>query len=148
MTKELSKNYLSLVLILLLVSFTSFIYFFVHFSVDGNIAALQSLPSLKENEHLYLNALHSNAILARNMLTGSVILTSFVFYIFYHRFMKKNYKSLACLKALGFKDSVISSLFWAFTFILSVLGGLLGLIAGYFASDLLLKSGMKSYQMS
>jgi len=148
MTKELSKNYLSLVLILLLVSFTSFIYFFVHFSVDGNIATLQSLPSLKENEHLYLNALHSNAILARNMLTGSVILTSFVFYIFYHRFMKKNYKSLACLKALGFKDSVISSLFWAFTFILSVLGGLLGLIAGYFASDLLLKSGMKSYQMS
>ncbi len=148
LTKELLKNYFSLILIFLLVFLTSFIYFFVHFSIDGNRLVLNALSSLSENQVLYQNALSSNTTLARNMLIASIILTSFVYFVFFQRFFKKNGKDLGCFKALGFKDYSLSTCFVVFTAIISILGGLVGLSVGYFASDILIEAGMKSYEVS
>lgn len=146
--KELFKNLFSVILIFLLVFFTSFMYFFVHFSIDGNMIVLNALSSLSENQVLYKNALSSNTILARNMLIASILLTSFVYFVFFQRFYKKNSKDLGCFKALGIKDYSIASCFAIFSAIISVLGGLIGLIIGYFASDILIEAGIKSYEVS
>ena len=148
LTKELLKNKLFICLIFLLTCFTSFMYFFIHFSIDGNLRHLKSLSSLTENQKLYLNALNSNTSLAASFLWGSILLTGFVFFIFFYVFFKKNSKALGTFKALGFKDSTISYSFVSFSFMLSILGGALGLPLGYFAGDILIQANIASYQVT
>jgi putative ABC transport system permease protein len=147
-TKELLKDRFFVGLMFMLVFFTSFMYFFVHFSIDGNMHTLNALSSLGEHELLYQNALISNTILARNMLIVSILLTGFVYFMFFHRFFKKNSKQLGCLKSLGFKDNALRNYFIAFSAIVSILGGLLGLGIGYFATDILQQASMRSYQVT
>lgn len=148
LTQALLKNKILICLLFLLTCFTSFMYLFIHFSIDGNMGILKTLPSLTENETLYLNALNSNTSLASSFLLGSLILTGFVFFIFFYSFFKKNSKSLGTLKALGFKDKNLYSAFMSFAFMLSIIGGTIGLIFGYFASDILLSANTTSYQVS
>lgn len=147
LTQEILKNKIFVALMFILTFFTSFMYFFVHFSIDGNMRLLNSLSSLSEHQILYQNALISNTILARNILMPSILLTGFVFYMFFYRFFNKNNKQLGCLKALGFKDSTLRHCFIHFSAIISILGSLLGFGIGYFASDILLQAGMRSYQV-
>ena len=145
LTKEILKSKIYVGLMLLLTTFTSFMYFFVHYSIDGNMLRLDSLPALNENQLLYRNGLVSNTILSFNILAVSTALTGFVFAMFYFRFLKTGGKQLGCLKALGFKDATLCGFFIGFTSCLSLVGGLSGFCAGYFASDILIEAGRESY---
>lgn len=145
LTKELFKNKIFLVLMLILSSFTSFMYFFVHFSIDGNVMKLNSLSKLTQNQILYKNALISNTILARNVFIGLVMLSAFVFTMFFYHFFKVNEKQFGCLKSIGFKDKMLCNFFMAFTIIISLIGGLVGLCSGYFVSDVLINANLQSY---
>lgn len=146
--KEIMKNKIFVSLMFILTSFTSFMYFFVHFSIDGNMRLLNALSTLNEHQVLYQNALISNTILARNILIAFILLTGFVFCMFFYRFFNKNSKQLGCLKALGFKDNALRRCFTRFSAIISIFGSLLGLGIGYFAADILLQAGMSSYQVT
>ena len=146
--KEIFKNKIFAILMFILTFCTSFIYFFVHFSIDGNMNILNSLSSLSEHQLLYKNALSSNTILARNILVVFIALTSFVFCMFFYRFFKQNSKEIGCLKSLGFKDSDLCNCFVAFSALISILGGILGLGLGYLVSDVLLQAGSISYQVT
>lgn len=145
---ELLENKRFVTLLLILSSFTSFMYFFVHFSIDGNLNQLNAFHSLTENQILYKNGMISNGILARNILTGFLVLTGFVFVLFYYRFIQFNKCQLGCLKALGFHGLCLTGLSMAFTAFLSLLGAILGLIGGFFASDILIQAGEKTYFVS
>ncbi|MGL5676918.1 MAG: FtsX-like permease family protein [Cellulosilyticaceae bacterium] len=146
--KETLKNKLFISLMLLLTVCTSFMYFFVHFSIDGNLRTLNQLSSLSENQLLYKNALVSNTILATNILLAFILLTGFVFVMFFYRFFKKNSKVIGTLKSLGFKDAFLRKFFVYLSFGLSLLGGLVGLMGGYLMSDTLLQASIRSYQVS
>ncbi len=145
LTREIFKNKIFIVLMILLSVFTSFLYFFVHFSIDGNMRWLDALPTLNENQLLYRNGLVSNTILALNMLAALTVLTGFVFTMFFSRFFKIGGKQLGCLKSLGFKDAMLRGFFVTFTATLSLMGGLIGLGGGYFASDVLIEASKQSY---
>lgn len=147
-TREIVRNKIFVFLLFLLSAFTSFMYFFVQFSIDGNMKMLKSLSVLSENQLLYQKALNSNVILSKNFLIVLIGLTSFVFAMFFYRFYKSNGKQIGCLRALGYKNRVLRSYFVSFTAILFLVGGLFGFVFGYFASDILINANKQSYNLA
>ena len=71
-----------------------------------------------------------------------------MFSVCFYRFFKQNSKEIGCLKSLGFKDSDLCNCFVAFSALISILGGILGLGLGYLVSDVLLQAGSISYQVT
>lgn len=87
--KELLKNKVYLVLISLLSCFTTAMFFYWSFPVDGNLDALNTLPSLTENQGFYKQALLSNIILGKNLFNTSIAVTALVFAMFFYLFSKQ-----------------------------------------------------------
>ena len=148
MIKELFRKKIFLALMFLLTVLTSFMYFFVHFSIDANLKWLNKLPSLNEKQAAYQNGLMSNASLASDMLLGFLALTSFVFAFVFVRFYREHQKQIGAFKALGFTGRDINSVFWKVTFVMSLTGGVIGLIGGFFASDILISANREAYLIS
>lgn len=143
--QSLLKNKIFVFLMFLLSVFTSFMYFFVHFSIDLNYKRLQSIAVLNEKQQLYWTALTSNINLARSFLFGFLLLTGFVECMFYYRFFKENKKQLGCLKTIGYTDSELVRVFLKATVVLTISGAVTGCIAGYFASDILIDANKTTY---
>lgn len=143
--KQIARNKIFVFLLLLLTMLTSLSFFFAIFSIDGNMAVLNTLPVLTENQQLYKNALNSNTTLAYNFFASLTGLTAFVFVMFFYRFYCSNKRQIGCMKALGFKDNALRSCFVVFTAILSILGAVLGLIGGYFLSSVLINANARTY---
>ncbi|MDD3415571.1 MAG: ABC transporter permease [Lachnospiraceae bacterium] len=148
LTKQIVSNKIFVTLLLLLTILTSLSFFFVKFSIDGNMETLNSLPSLTENQELYKVALSSNTALANMFFFSLTSLTAFVFVMFYYRFFRENRKQIGCLKSLGYKDSFLRLYFVIFTATLSVIGSLLGLVGGYFLSNILIQANTKTYEVT
>ncbi len=148
LTKQIARNRIFVVLLFLLTVLTSLSFFFVRFSTDGNMAVLDSLASLTENQELYKIALNSNTSLAFSFFVSLTGLTSFVLIMFFYRFFRSSVKQIGCLKALGFKDNVLRSYFIIFVAVLSTIGALLGLLGGYFLSSVLIGAYIRSYSVT
>ncbi|WP_343248752.1 ABC transporter permease [Diplocloster hominis] len=146
--RELLRNKIFTILLLLLTTFTSFMYYFVHFSVDANIKVLESIPQLTKNQQLFYTGLSSNIILSRNLLAAFLLLTAFVFAIYFLNFYRQNQKQLGGLKALGFSNTQILIPCLLYTVLLSLTGAVFGLAAGYFASDILILASEQSYSLT
>lgn len=145
LVQSLSKNKIFVFLMFLLSVFTSFMYFFVRFSIDVNYKRLQSIAVLNEKQQLYWTALTSNISLARSFLFGFLLLTGVVECMFYYRFFKENKKQLGCLKTIGYTDSELVRVFLKATTVVAISGAVTGCIAGYFASDILINANKTTY---
>lgn len=146
--RQLSKDKVFLALLILLTMLTSFSFFFVIFSVDGNLSVLNSVEVLSENQLNYRNALNSNTILARIFLMSMTGLTSLVFVMFFYRFFAANKRQIGCIKALGIRNQKLRFFFVMFTVILSVIGITVGLVGGYFASSILVNANSHTYSVT
>lgn len=145
---QIIKDKVFLSLLFLLTILTSLSFFFVMFSIDGNMEVLSALNELTENQQLYRNALNANTTIAYTFFVSLIGLSSFVFIMFFYRFYRANKKQIGCIKALGFKNSILQIFFIAFTAILSIMGSLLGLLGGYFLSDILLNANSQTYEVT
>jgi putative ABC transport system permease protein len=123
----------------LLTVLTPLSFFFVRFSIDGNIAA---------STGQYRTALGSNTVLAYNFFAAMTGLTAFVFCIFFYRFFRSCKKQMGCLKALGFKDDDLMLFFVIFTATLSLLGGVISCVLGYPMSNILIRANMETYSVT
>lgn len=148
LVKQLVYNKVFVVLLFILAMLTSLSFYFVMFSVDGNISALSRLSGLNESQLLLRDALNSNTTLAYAFFTALIILTVFVFIMFFYRFFRSNKRQIGCIKSLGFRDNALCSCFVIFTAILSVIGTLSGLLGGYFLSDVLMDAYEKTYSVT
>ncbi len=148
LAKQLASNKIFITLLFLLTILTSLSFFFVKFSIDGNMETLNSLPSLSENQVLYEAALNSNTVLANMFFLSLTSLTAFVFVMFFYRFFRENRKQIGCLKSLGYKNSYLRLFFVIFTAALSVVGALLGLMGGYFLSNILIQANTRTYAVT
>ena len=148
LVKQLVYNKVFVVLLFILAMLTSLSFYFVMFSVDGNISALSRLSGLNESQLLLRDALNSNTTLAYAFFTALIILTVFVFIMFFYRFFRSNKRQIGCIKSLGFRNNALCSCFVIFTAILSVIGTLSGLIGGYFLSDVLMDAYEKTYSVT
>ncbi len=120
-------------------------FFFVMFSVDGNMAALNAAGALTESQRLYMNALNSNTSLAYTFLSATAGLTAFVYVMYFYRFFREYRTQIGCLKSLGFKDRQICLGLVIFVAGLSAIGLLIGLLAGYFLADILIEGNKHTY---
>lgn len=146
--RQIVKDKIFIALLLLLTALTSFSFFFVRFSIDGNLPALNSLETLSENQLLYQNALRSNTTLAWIFLLSMIGFTSLVFVMFFYGFFAANKRRLGCIKALGIRGGRLQLFFAAFTAVLSEIGALVGLPAGYFASGILINANSRNYSVT
>jgi putative ABC transport system permease protein len=128
LTRQIARNKIFIALLFLLTVLTSLSFFFVRFSTDGNMAVLNSLTSLTENQELYKIALNSNTSLAFSFFVSLTGLTSFVLIMFFYRFFRSGIRQIGCLKSLGFKDNVLRTYFVIFVAVLSTIGALVGLL--------------------
>lgn len=143
--KQMIKDKVFLMLLFVLTMLTSTCFFFGMFSIDGNLKVLNALDSLTENQQLYKNALSSNTFLTYNFFASLIGLSALVFVMFFYRFFRANKKQVGCIKALGFKDSLLQPLFVVFTAALSFVASFVGLFGGYFLSDILINANSRTY---
>lgn len=142
------KNKLNVIILCILTTLTSFMYFFVEASIDGNILNLSNKVNLSSNEYEYLTGLSSNKILATSFLIGLTLVTCFVYYMFYKKNFDVNKKVLGCYRALGFTKTQITLIYIRITFILAFLFLLVGLAVGYYYSYILLETYQVTYGVS
>lgn len=142
--RELLKDKVYLILLTIFSCFSSVIFFYCHFSIDGNLDNLNALSNLSINQEEYKTALLSNSILAANFFVISTLVAVFVFIMYFYRYFTTRRTQIGCLKALGFKDGIISSCFVLGTVVIGIIGTLLGLIIGYFSSDILIEANKKT----
>lgn len=146
--KQVIKDKIFLSMLLLLTILTSFSYFFVMGSIDGNIKILKKAQYLSASRQRYKNALDSNKILAYIFWLSLVSLSIVVLVMFFYRFFRANKKQIGCIKTLGFKNSSLQFFFIAFTAVLSGLGAILGLFGGYALSGILISANAKTYEVT
>ena len=130
---------LSLVLI-----FISFMFFFVHFAIDANLLRLGGVQ-LSGNEANYFTALKSNQLLIRNITVAMVAIFSLILFLFIRGTLQRNRVQLAQLMSLGFSFSSVLASYALLICGLSLISSLLGLVLGFWASDILLSANSQTY---
>lgn len=148
LVKQVGRNKVFVVLLFLLTGLTSLSFFFVMFSVDGNMAMLDSYVSLSDNQLKYKEALLSNTRLAYIFLFSMAILTAFVFIMFFYRFFRSAKKQIGCLKSLGFSDRDLCTFFIILTACISSIGAAAGMLSGYYLSDILVQANEETCSVS
>ena len=146
--KYLSKDFFAkktIVSILsLIIIFTSFMYFFVHFAIDANLLRLGG-EQLSGNEANYFTALKSNQLLIRNITVAMVAIFSLILFLFIRGTLQRNRVQLAQLMSLGFSFSSVLASYALLICGLSLISSLLGLVLGFWASDILLSANSQTY---
>lgn len=148
LTKQVFKNRVFIFLLMLLMILGSLSFFFVRFSIDGNQNQLDVIMANGGDIEKYKTGTQSNITLAYAFLIATGVLTSFVFFIFYYRFFRKEQKQFGCLKSLGFKDDFLRSYFVMFTAIFAIISSLLGVIIAYPLSNVLIQANVDTYNVS
>ncbi|AZS14259.1 ABC transporter permease [Paenibacillus lutimineralis] len=147
--KSIIRNKSYLILIFLFIMLTSFMYFFVQFSVDKNLDRLDTITqyggTLSEEQNALLVALRSNASLASTFLLCLLIISTFVIYLFYKHYFNQHQQEIGIFKALGFKESSIIKAYVTCTFLFSVFASLAGMFLGWASSGVLLKAYTASF---
>ena len=146
--KYLSRDFLAkrtMVSILsLIIIFTSFMYFFVHFAIDANLLRLGG-EQLSGNEANYFTALKSNQLLIRNITVAMVAIFSLILSLFIRETIQRNRVQLAQLMSLGFSFSSVLAIYGLLISGLSLVSSLLGLVLGFWGSDILLSANSQTY---
>lgn len=142
------RNKLNVLILCILTFLTSFMYFFVECSIDGNLAWLSTKKQLNNKQNDLLIGLNSNKILALVFLICLTLVSCFIFYMFYKKYFDLNRKNLGCYRALGFTKGQITSIYIAITSVISLAFLLLGLVVGYCYSYILLDTYQVSYNVN
>lgn len=137
--KRTMVSILSLILI-----FISFMYFFVHFAVDANLLRLGG-EQLSGDEVNYLTALKSNQILIQNITIAMVAIFSLILSLFIRGTLQRNQVQLAQLMSLGFSFSSMLTSYALLICGLSLISSLIGLVLGFWGSDILLSANSQTY---
>lgn len=128
----------------LIIIFTSFMYFFVHFAIDANLLRLGG-EQLSGNEANYFTALKSNQLLIRNITVAMVAIFSLILFLFIRGTLQRNRVQLAQLMSLGFSFSSVLAIHDLLISGLSLVSSLLGLVLGFWGSDILLSANSQTY---
>ena len=142
------RNKLNVLILSILAFLTSFMYFFVECSIDGNLTWLSPKTQLNNGQNELLIGLNSNKILALTFLICLTSVSCFIFYMFYKKCFDLNRKNLGCYRALGFTQRQITGIYIAITSIISFVFLLLGLVVGYYYSYILLNTYQVSYNVN
>ncbi|EHJ51617.1 FtsX-like permease family protein [Streptococcus macacae] len=146
--KHLAKDFFSkktmVTILSLILVFTSFMYFFVHFAIDENLRRL-SVQSLSNHEVKYMVALKSNQILIRNITISMVGILSLILFLFMRGTLRKNQIKIAQFLSMGFSFGHIIRSYVLLIFSLSFVSSLLGFGLGFWGSSILISANAQTY---
>lgn len=148
-SKELFRKKSMISVLFLFTVFISFMYFFVHFSIDKNLLNINEIlgqnGNLSADEAKYYTALQNNQMLIRNITMSMMSIFSIILFMFMKNFIHKNETNIGHILSMGFSEQdVIKALVFA-TACFSIIGSLVGLVLGYFGSSILIKANMETY---
>jgi len=147
--RSLLKNRSYIALLSLLILLTSFMYFFVQFSIDNNRDTLRRImrsgATLTEAQADLLAALEANTSLAWTFLLCFLAMSAFATFLFYRHYFGRHQREIGGFKALGFSNRVIVRTYAACTLILSTAASLTGALLGWIFSGVLLNAYTASY---
>lgn len=112
--------------------------------LDSRFTYLENSSSISSDSSLK-SALSSNYVLAKTFLIVLTLISMFIYYMFFKKFLSLNKEEFGCYKALGFTNLNITLIILRFFIILSSVGLILGLVLGYFASSILINLYTTSY---
>ena len=143
-TKRSMLGVLSLFLI-----FISFMYFFVHFSIDKNLTLFDEMLTrgkvLLDNEEKYFIALENNQILIRNITLAMVGIFSLILFLFIKNIIGKSQIKIGYFLSLGFSSKDIIQVYVSIITALSFVCSFVGLILGFFGSNILISANAHTY---
>lgn len=129
--------------------FISFLYYFVHFSVDSNLSNLHSVLAgggvLSENQDKYLVALQNNQVLIGNMTLAMVGVFALILILFIRHILDKNQVKIGLLRSMGFVMHQIVVSYALLIVGLAFGTAVVGLVAGYFGSSILINANEQTY---
>ena len=142
------RNKLNVLILCILTFLTSFMYFFVECSIDGNLTWLSAKKQLNNGENELLIGLNSNKELAIVFLICLTLITCFIFFMFYKKYFEVSQKDLGCYRALGFTKKQIIRVYITITLIIGLIFLFIGLAVGYYYSYILLNAYQTSYNVN
>ncbi|MBQ2609615.1 MAG: hypothetical protein II586_04610, partial [Butyrivibrio sp.] len=144
----LAKKTMMAILSLFLIG-TSFLHYFVHFSVDKNLKIYRNLDqsALAENELKFINALEINKVLIRNMSSAMIVVFLLILFLFLTNTIKKNQAKVGLLQSLGFTTWDIARHTFTLLSVVSWITALIGAFTGFFGSSILISAYKKTYMV-
>lgn len=146
--KYLSRDFFAkktmVAILSLILIFISFMFFFVHFAIDANLLRLGG-EQLSGNEANYFTALKSNQLLIRNITVAMVAIFALILSLFIRGTLQRNRVQLAQLMSLGFSFSSMLASYALLICGLSLISSLIGLVLGFWGSDILLSANSQTY---
>jgi len=148
-SKEFAGNKNIVAVLSIFMMFISFMYFFVHFSVDRNLSRLNETfvrdGSLSAGEMKYQIALNNNQILIRNITLFMVGIFSLILFLFMKNYIRKSRVQTAQMLSMGFMANDITRIYVLLTAGVSIVCTMVGLAAGYFGSNILIAANRQTY---
>jgi hypothetical protein len=148
-SKEFAGNKSMVAVLSLFLIFISFMYFFVHFSIDKNLTSLNKAlvqnGSLSASEIQYHIALNNNQTLIRNITLAMMSIFTLVLYLFVKNHISKSKIHTAQILSMGFMAKDITGIYMLLTAGISIICAMAGLVSGYFGSDILIEANRQTY---
>lgn len=138
--RRLCKSKESYIVVWLITCISSFMFFFVQSSIDGN-----RLYALALGHMDFLVALDSNTILARTFLIAFMFILSFLYYMFFHRFIKNEARAFGCFISLGVDPKSLKKIYLSIVGCTVITATIIGNVVGYISTDILLNNYVISY---
>lgn len=134
------KNKANTVILCILTFLTSFMYFFVQCSIDANKKVLSRKSVTDEYDEMFRTALESNSVLSMTFLVCLLLITLFIFYMFYKKKFELERKNMGLLRSLGFTSNSITKVYMIISFAIGMIFSLAGMGTGYYFSYILLEN--------
>lgn len=124
----------------LITCISSFMFFFVQISIDAN-----RKDAFIGNQTEFLVALNSNTILARTFLISFMFVLAFLYYMFFHKFVKNEARAFGCFISLGIESKTLKNIYLSIVGFTVITATIVGNVLGYVFSDILLNNYMITY---
>ena len=138
--RRLLKSKESYIAMWLITCISSFMFFFVQSSIDAN----RQNDLIEKFEDLVV-ALDSNTILARTFLILFMFILAFLYYMFFHKFIKNEARAFGCFISLGIEVKTLKKIYFNIVGFTVITSTIVGNVLGYIFSDILLNNYIINY---
>jgi putative ABC transport system permease protein len=150
-SKYFCKSLLSMkpniIILFALSMLSSFMYFFVQISIDGNIKLLESKTTLNNTEKELLISLQSNQTLALSFLLILSLITGLIYFMFYKKHSALHQKEYGCFIAHGYSADKMAGIVFLISIAFIAAAYICGLFLGWISSDVMLNLYKEIYSL-
>ncbi|TCL57688.1 hypothetical protein EDD76_108223 [Kineothrix alysoides] len=126
---------------------SSFMYFFVQISIDGNIKLLDGKTILNNTDKELLISLQSNQTLALSFLLIFSLITGLIYFMFYKKHSASHQKDYGCFIAHGYSADKMAGIVLLISIAFIAAAYICGLFLGWISSDIMLNLYKEIYSL-